>query len=214
MTEIAKMSRQELLDCISDKKKEIAQKLKNGETEQSFIIGGNSYTIKEWDKLLARFDKVVDDVKEEQSERREKQMQELYEKGSVKKYAFMEKLNGTYAGHVPYSYLARNGIIEYNGVIFCCDEKRNAICLGDMSNKKNVITIPLSDGGSLMVNENNIGDLSKAISMFSTEDQNRILRAISAYNKAKEMQKTIDDEVNSIGEDAETKVFDEEMGAV
>ena len=141
MTEIAKMSRQELLDCISDKKKEIAQKLKNGETEQSFIIGGNSYTIKEWDKLLARFDKVVDDVKEEQSERREKQMQELYEKGSVKKYAFMEKLNGTYAGHVPYSYLARNGIIEYNGVIFCCDEKRNAICLGDMSNKKNVINV-------------------------------------------------------------------------
>ena len=34
------------------------------------------------------------------------------------------------ASKVPYGYLAKDGIIEYNGVIFVCDEETNSICLG------------------------------------------------------------------------------------
>ena len=115
---------------------------------------------------------------------------------------------------VPYGHLAHDGVIEYNGVVFFCDNEKNAICLGDMSNRKNVITIPLSEGGSLMVNRNNIGDLSNAISMFSPEDQKRILCAIADDNKARETLKEIDDETNSIGENAEENIFDAELEAL
>ena len=36
------------------------------------------------------------------------------------------------APKVPYGYLAKDGVITYNGVAFICDEKTNAICLGDV----------------------------------------------------------------------------------
>ena len=96
----------------------------------------------------------------------------------------------------PYENLAENGTITYNGVTFVCDSQNNAICLGDMSNMKNVITIPLSDGGSLKVNRDNIGELADAMSMFSPEDIKRIICAIADDKKAQEVQNTIDDEKN------------------
>ncbi len=58
-----------------------------------------------------------------------------------------------------------------------------------------------------MVNRDSIGDLSKAITMFSPEDMNRIMRAIADDNKVQEMQNTIEEETNSIGESAENEVF-------
>ena len=67
----------------------------------------------------------------------------------------------------PYDYLAKDGLIEYNGVTFVCDYKTNSICLGDMSNEKNVLNISLPSGGNLKVNVNNFGDLAKAAGMFS-----------------------------------------------
>lgn len=57
-----------------------------------------------------------------------------------------------------------------------------------MSNPKNVINIPLSKGGCLRVNRDNIGDLAKAISMFSSEDIGRIMRAIAQDKKAQEVE--------------------------
>lgn len=96
----------------------------------------------------------------------------------------------------PYGSRAKDGVIEYNGVTFVCDTLRNAICLGDMSDKKDVISIPLSEGGTLMVNRDNIDDLSKAIGMFSPEDVNRILRAIAkdaqARRKLLEIEETVE----------------------
>lgn len=219
---IADMSRQELLECISSRKNEIAEKLKNGETEESFAIGGKSYTNKEWDNLLKKIDTSIEAVKEEQKERKEKLekereqetlLTEVFKGESTKTSSLLSKLNGTYKGTVPYGYLAEDGVITYNGVIFVCDEQKNAICLGDMSDKGNVLTIPLSGGGSLMVNRNNLGDLSQAISMFSPEDINRILRAIADDNKAQEAQRTLDEESDSIGDDAEQNLFDEDAVA-
>lgn len=82
----------------------------------------------------------------------------------------------------PYEHLAKDGLIQYNGVTFVCDYERNAICLGDMNNPKDVLTIALPSGGSLKVNVHNFGDLSKAAGMFSPKDLNAIMRAISQYN--------------------------------
>lgn len=103
----------------------------------------------------------------------------------------------------PYSYLAKDGIIDYNGVIFVCDYEHNTLCLGNVSNPKDVIYVPLADGGTLQVNRDNIGDLSKAIGMFSPEDVNRILRAISKDAQCQKKLMEIDEAKNSIGEEEE-----------
>lgn len=103
----------------------------------------------------------------------------------------------------PYSYLAENGIIEYEGVIFVCDEKNKALCLGDVtSDPSKVLTIPLSKGGALKVNRDNLGDLSKAIGMFSPEDINLIMRAIAQDAKIQQMQNELEDDKNGIGDEA------------
>lgn len=102
---------------------------------------------------------------------------------------------------VPYGYLARDGVINYNGVTFICDERSNSICLGDMSDRSQVLCITLSGGGHLNVNRANIGQLSKAIGMFSPEDVNLILRAIHQDTKLQSMQKEIEDLEYSVGEE-------------
>lgn len=50
---------------------EIMEKIKKGDTEESFQIGGNSFTLKEWERFLEKFDSAEDDVK--------KQLKELIE---------------------------------------------------------------------------------------------------------------------------------------
>ena len=97
---------------------------------------------------------------------------------------------------VPYGEMAEDGIIEYNGVVFVCDYEHNCLTLGDTTNKEDCINIPLSGGGSLMVNRNNIDALSKAIGMFSPEDVNLILRALARDKKIREMEKELDDMEN------------------
>ncbi|MCM1117812.1 MAG: hypothetical protein NC543_00390 [bacterium] len=105
------------------------------------------------------------------------------------------------APKVPYGHLAKDGVIVYNGVTFTCDEKTNSICLGDTSDKKNTINIPLSGGGHLKVNRANLGQLSKAIGMFSPEDVNRILRAIHLDTKVQSVQKEVEDLEAGVGEE-------------
>lgn len=101
----------------------------------------------------------------------------------------------------PYSYLADDGgAITYNGVTFFCDYEKNRICLGDVSDIKDCICVGLSEGGSLVVNRDNIGNLSKAIGMFSPEDANRIMRAISQDAMCQRKLQEIDETKNSIGE--------------
>ncbi|MBD5542907.1 MAG: hypothetical protein HDR01_01355 [Lachnospiraceae bacterium] len=124
----------------------------------------------------------------------------------AKPYETMSKFEDRLTGKkgAPYSYLADDsGMIEYKGVVFFCDDERNTISLGDVSNPKNVITIPLSGGGCLKVNRDNIDDLSKAISMFCPEDINRILRALSKDAKAQKALQEIEEEkdkfCNSLG---------------
>lgn len=123
-------------------------------------------------------------------------------------FVLAEKLKGTYQeSRVPYSHHAQDGVIEYNGVIFVCDEVNQAICLGDMSERKNVISIALEKGGRLMVHRDNLGELQNAISMFTPEDINRILRAIADDQKAQKELLKIEEMTNSIGDNDREEVY-------
>ena len=55
---------------------EIYDKVKNGDTEESIPIGGQSFTVKEWDRLMKRFDKVQEGIRESIEEEIEKRKAE------------------------------------------------------------------------------------------------------------------------------------------
>lgn len=99
---------------------------------------------------------------------------------------------------VPYYYMAKDGIIDYNGIVFVCDEEHKALCLGNVSDKSKCLNIPLSGGGSLIVNRDNLDSLAKAIGMFSPEDVNLIMRAIAEDAKIQQMQQQIEDETSGL----------------
>lgn len=102
---------------------------------------------------------------------------------------------------VPYGILARDGIIDYNGVIFVCDPKTNSINLGDCSVRSNCISVQLECGGFLNINRENIGQLAGCMDMFSAEDQERILRAIHQDQHLVRKNHEIDEIVNGIAGD-------------
>ena len=198
------------IDLLQQRRSQILEKLKNGDAEEAIVTGGNAFTESVWKKMLEGLDDYLDEVKEEQKIRFEKmdeeqQEKELQQKCLMQKEMLMEsnikevlvaRTGGTL--DVPYGYLAKNGVIEYNGVIFVCDEIHNAICLGDMTDESKVLNIPLSEGGCLKVNRDNISDLAKAISMFSPEDIKRIMEAIATDAKCQQMQQEMDETLNSI----------------
>lgn len=99
----------------------------------------------------------------------------------------------------PYSMLAdENGMITYNGVMFRCDEERNSLCLGDVSDPSQCISVPLEGGGRLLVNRDNIDALSKAIGMFSPEDIRRIMQAIAQDGKIQKIEMEIEDMTSGV----------------
>ena len=68
---------------LSERKNEIYEKVKNGDTEESFQIGGSSFTEKEWDKLLAEVDDITEEIREAMREEHEKRFAEAVEEKSV-----------------------------------------------------------------------------------------------------------------------------------
>lgn len=102
--------------------------------------------------------------------------------------------------HAPYDGMAdETGFITYHGVIFRCDKENNQLTLGDVSNPDKTITIPLEAGGSLVVNRDNLGDLSRAITMFSGEDVRRIMTAIAQDAQCTRKQNEIDEMEHEAG---------------
>ncbi len=115
--------------------------------------------------------------------------------------AFFSKLLSDKRKKCPYNHLAKDGLIEYNGVTFVCNYKTNSICLGDMSNPREVLNISLPSGGNLKVNINNIDDLAKATGMFSPADLNAIMRAIAQYNHCTSKRNELDENEEKTVED-------------
>lgn len=105
-----------------------------------------------------------------------------------------EKFNGA-----PYGFMAEDGagFFEYNGVTFGVDNHKKVLSLGDISDEKNTLTIPLSGGGTLKVNRNNFDELAKAIGMFSPEDVKRIMQAMAQDAKARTAEDEVEEEKNN-----------------
>lgn len=178
---------------------EVMTKIKKGATQESVTVGSQSFTQSEWKKVMEGIDQQIEDIREEQKNRFEKQereaeAQKIYEAAAVGKTNPVENLREK--AKVPYEHLAKDGMIEYNGVVFICDETTNSICLGDVSDKENTLVIPLEGGGCLKVNRDNLDELQNAISMFSPEDINRILRAIAQDNRVREKLQEVEETKN------------------
>lgn len=190
----------EYTKSLEDYREYVKYRIKNG--PQKFQIGAEEMSLKEWEALLKKVDTAIEDFKESTKEEIErlKEEREIMEQENDEelealrvKSLLMDRINGI--DGAPYSYLAdESGIIEYKGVVFVCDNEKKQLCLGDMSNPDNVLNIPLSKGGTLRVNRDNLGDLAGAISMFSAEDINLIMRAVAQDKKAQEMLNEIEDE--------------------
>lgn len=73
----------ECMEFLRGKSEEILVKLRTGETEVSYPIGAESYTEKEWNKLLKKFDDIQEDVRQKMEER----FRKLAEKEEEKRVA-------------------------------------------------------------------------------------------------------------------------------
>ena len=114
----------------------------------------------------------------------------------------------------PYCHLKNeDGVVEYNGVIFTLDYQRKWICLGDVTNLEDVIRVPLSEGGSLMVNRDSIDALGRSIGMFSPEDINRILRALKMDAKIQQMKREVEEMEDGVGKTSEEQNADSDKEA-
>lgn len=189
----------------------IQDRIENGPPK--YKIGNSEFSIAEWEKLMENVDEQLDEIREalreeiEQRKAAEEQKAQNVSAGSAAvsgQKSLLETRQEAKNG-VPYYYLAKNDVIEYNGVTFLCDKKNKAITLGNTSDMSKCIKIGLSGGGSLIVNRDNLGDLAKAIGMFSPEDVNLIMRAITLDAKIQQMQYQIDEETSGkdLAEDIE-----------
>ena len=70
--ELWEMNVQEMRQMIQKQIDEIFTKLKSGKTEPSFQIGAQSFTEKEWEEFLAKFDSLQDAIKKLMEEERER----------------------------------------------------------------------------------------------------------------------------------------------
>lgn len=62
----------DLMQLLRERMEEIFVMVKNGDTEPSFQIGNSSFTVKEWERFLERFDDIEDAIRELMRERIEK----------------------------------------------------------------------------------------------------------------------------------------------
>lgn len=180
---------------------DVIEKIKRGETEESIPTGADSYTRTQWQKIMKSVDKQIEDIREEQAQRlkkREERMeaQQVYEAAAAGSGSPSKRIREP--KKVPYENLAKDGAIEYNGVTFFCDTLTNSICLGDVSDRENTLVIPLSEGGCLKVNRDNLDELQQAIGMFSPEDINRIMRAIAKDKRVREMKQELEEEKSNV----------------
>lgn len=58
------LAKKTMMQMLRDKIEEMYEKLQNGDVEQSFQIGAQSFTLKEWDRFLEKFDNIEDAIRE------------------------------------------------------------------------------------------------------------------------------------------------------
>lgn len=173
-----------------------------GNKEASYAIGGATYTNKEWERLMNKVDKAQEGFQKDQAERFAETKKSSFADTLSQAAKNGDEISGILrkTSRAPYGYLAKNGVITYNGVTFQCDEFRKQISLGDISDPKENITIPLTGGGSLVVNRDSVDALSQAIGMFSPEDVNRILQALATVAKTDEAKLELEENKKGLGD--------------
>lgn len=72
-----KSETESLMDAISKRKQEIYDKVRKGETETSIPIGAQSFTMRQWNKMMRSVDKAIDDMQERVRKDGEKQEQKV-----------------------------------------------------------------------------------------------------------------------------------------
>ena len=81
----------ECMAFLRKKSEEILEKLRKGETEAEYPIGGESYTEREWEKLLEKFDDIQEDVRRKMEERiRKKEEKENYSEQKEEKWKIVQ----------------------------------------------------------------------------------------------------------------------------
>lgn len=70
-------------DFIRERKAEILEKIQKGDTEPAFQTGAQSFTEKEWDEFLEKFDAVEDTIRELMREEHEKRKEEMEEQKKI-----------------------------------------------------------------------------------------------------------------------------------
>lgn len=143
-TEAAKKNytREEMFQMISERKQEIYEKVKNNETEASFQIGSQSFTIKEWEKLLKQFDSAEEKIKEQMKEEQAKRQKETQTKVSVKTTPGVMS-----EGSADIAKTA--GIITSGGKLVADGletEENNISVMDSLVTESTVCTYPASDG--------------------------------------------------------------------
>ena len=87
--------REEYARLLKEKSEEIFTKIKNGETENSYQIGSQSFTEKEWDEFLSKFDSLEDAIRklmeEEQEKRASKNPQDRTRKKQIQNFPKMQR---------------------------------------------------------------------------------------------------------------------------
>lgn len=72
-----KQETESLMEAIGKRKQEIYDKVRRGETETSIPIGAQSFTMRQWNKMMRSVDKAIDDMQERVSKDEEKQEQKV-----------------------------------------------------------------------------------------------------------------------------------------
>lgn len=80
--DIGEMDTADKMDVIGKRKREIVEKVRRGETETSIPIGAQSYTMKQWNKMMRSVDKAIDDMQERIRKDEEEQERKIKKKRS------------------------------------------------------------------------------------------------------------------------------------
>jgi len=69
------LSKAEMRHIIDNRMDYLAEKIKNGDTEISYQIGASSFTEREWNKIIEKYDDIQEKLKEMKAQEREKKEQ-------------------------------------------------------------------------------------------------------------------------------------------
>lgn len=66
------LSKAEMRHIIDNRMEFLAEKIKDGDTEISYQIGASSFTEREWNKIIEKYDDIQEKLKEMMAEEKEK----------------------------------------------------------------------------------------------------------------------------------------------